>query len=133
MIGMKKTEYSDKLERLIRRYFIFLLRYGNFEKAFTIASTVESPDMFTDIYHASKEAGYETLSKLAWEKSNKYTNGLIEQNNRLQIQANLFFSIKSALTAIGDESNVANNDPSDRNRAVEISTAENSDTILENY
>jgi len=65
------TSRLSQLHNLYRRYFIYTLRHGYYEKAFQIAATLSDEDMFQQIYHATRESQYYEMSYLSFMKSSE--------------------------------------------------------------
>jgi hypothetical protein len=61
----------SQLHNLYRRYFIYTLRHGNYERAFQIAAALNDEDMFQQIYHATRECQYNEMSYLSFMKSSE--------------------------------------------------------------
>lgn len=70
-VSQENSSRLSQLHNLYRRYFIYTLRHGYYEKAFQIAATINDEDMFQQIYHATRESQYYEMSYLSFMKSSE--------------------------------------------------------------
>lgn len=64
-----EMEFGEQVRDITRKYFLNLLRYKSYEKAFSLAIDINDEDLFMDLYNCAKSNGILDLAMDAYRKA----------------------------------------------------------------
>lgn len=64
-----QSEFGEQVKDITRKFFLYLVRYKSYEKAFSLAIDIDDEDLFMDLTNCAKEDGYFGMAQDAYEKA----------------------------------------------------------------
>lgn len=66
-----QSDFGEQIKDITRKFFLYLVRYKSYEKAFSLAIDIDDEDLFMDLTNCAREDGHLEMAQDAFEKALK--------------------------------------------------------------